>query len=319
MDNRAVFDWNDLRHFLAVARAGSTIAAAKALGTSQSTVHRRLAELEARIGRQLVKRHPTGYRLTDLGEHLLPYAERAEEAMTAFERQSLASDQGLTGVIRVTCASTVADRLARWPLIDAFHARYPGLRVEWVITDRYLDLSKGEADIAIRAGEPRDEALVGRKIATGHWAVYASRSYVERHGRPERLEDVERHFVVACDGEISDYPAARWLRSVAPHATVAARSDNWPGFVLAVKSGAGLGPLPINHGDRESELVRILDTGPELVTHIYLLMHRDMQRTLRVRAFFDFVVAEIKSFRALLSRQDERPKGEVETPTIDQR
>lgn len=314
-----MFDWNDLRHFLAVARAGSTLAAAKVLGTSQSTVHRRLAELEARIGRQLVKRHPTGYRLTELGEQLLPFAERAEEAVTAFERQSLASDQDLAGTIRVTCASTVADRLAKSPLIDAFHARYPGLRVELVITDRLLDLSKGEADIAIRSGEPRDEALVGRTIAEIPWAVYASRCYVERHGRPERAEDIAHHFVVACDGEIANYAAARWLRTVAPHATVAARSDNWPGFVSAVKSGVGLGPLPIHNGDRERELVRLLDTAPELVTQFCLLMHRDMRRTPRVRAFFDFVVTEIKAFRAMLLQQVERPRGELETSTIDRR
>jgi DNA-binding transcriptional LysR family regulator len=312
-----VFDWNDLRHFLAVARAGSTLAAAKVLGTSQSTVHRRLSELEARLGRQLVKRHPTGYRLTETGERLLPYAERAEVAVTAFERQSVASDKDLAGTVRVTCASTLAERLGNSALIDTFHARYPGLRVELVITDRFLDLSKGEADIAIRLGEPTDGTLIGRKIAAAPWAVYASRSYVERHGRLERTEDIEHHLVVAYDGEIANYAAARWLRSVAPRARIAARSENWPGFVLAVKSGVGLGPLPIHHGDRDEDLVRLIDTAPALVSHFWLLMHRDMRRTPRVRAFFDHVVAELPAFRVLLLRQAEGPKGEVETAAMD--
>jgi DNA-binding transcriptional LysR family regulator len=307
MDNRTVFDWNDLRHFLAVACAGSTLAAARTLGTSQSTVHRRLAELETRIGRQLVQRRPTGYQLTELGERLLPYAVRAEEAITAFERQSLASDKDLTGTIRVTCSSTLADRLAKSPLIAAFHSRYSDLRVELLITDRFLDLSKGEADIAIRFGEPQDDGLIGRKIAAVPWAVYASRSYLERHGRLERTEDIKHHFVVAYDGEIANYAAGRWLRSVAPHARVAARSENWPGFVSAVKSGVGLGPLPIHHGDREKELVRLIDTNPELVSYFWLLMHRDMRRTPRVRAFFDYVVAELPAFQALLLRQAEPP------------
>jgi DNA-binding transcriptional LysR family regulator len=300
-----VFNWDDLRYFLAVARAGSTLAAAKALGTSQSTVHRRLAELEARIGRSLVTRKPTGYRLTELGEHLLPFAERVEEASATFERQLLATNSELTGTIRVTCASTLADRLARSPLIDAFHARYPDLRVELVITDRLLDLSKGEADIAIRLGEPHDNALIGRKIAEVPWAVYATQSYVERHGRPERPQDIEQHFVVAYDGEIANYPAAQWLRSVAPHARVAARSETWPAYVLAVKSGVGLGPLPIHHGDREKELVRLIDPSPRLISDFWLLMHRDLRRTPRVRAFFDFVTANIKTFRALLLREVE--------------
>jgi DNA-binding transcriptional LysR family regulator len=109
--------------------------------------------------------------------------------------------------------------------------------------------------------------------------------------------------VVAFDGAIAHYPAAQWLRSIAPHATVAARSDNWPGFVLAVKSGSGLAPLLVSEGDRDHELVRVIDDIPELVTNYYLLAHRDLQRTPRIRAFFDFVAAEITAIRAALAGQ----------------
>lgn len=306
-----MFDWNDLRHFLAVARGGSTLAAAKALRTSQSTVHRRLAELESRIGRKLFARRATGYSLTDVGERLLPYAERAEEAMTAFERQSQASDKDLTGIVRVTCTATVADRLTKSPLIDAFHARYPGLHVELVITHRILDLSKGEADIAIRVGKPRDEALIGRMIMDLPRAIYASHSYVRRHGRPACPEDLAHHFVVAYDGEVANSEPARWLQSLAPRATVSARSDNWPGLVMAIKSGIALGALPVYIGDNERDLVQLFDPVPELATHLWMLMHPDMQRTPRVRAFFDFVVSEIRTFRTLMSQPDPhdiRPK-----------
>lgn len=255
-----MFDWNDLRYFLAVARGGSTLAAARMLGTSQSTVHRRLAELEKHIGCKLVKRSPTGYQLTDVGQRLLEHAERAEEVISTFERHALAAGTGLTGSVRVTCSSTMADRLAKSILIEGFHARYPGLRVEFNITDKYLDLSKGHADIAIRTGEAADENLIGRKIAEVPWAVYATRSYVEHHGRPERTHDLNHHLVVAFDGEIANYAAARWLKSVAPRAKVAARSDNWAAFLTTVKTGVGLAPLPIHHGDRDKELVRLIDT-----------------------------------------------------------
>jgi DNA-binding transcriptional LysR family regulator len=306
MDSGAVFEWSDLRYFLAVARTGSTLAAARTLGTSQSTVHRRLAELETRINRKLAKRCTTGYQLTELGQRLLPYAESVEAAIAAFERYSLASDTDLTGSVRVTCSSTMADRLAKSPLIEAFHARYPGLQVELVITDRYLDLAKGEADIAIRFGEASDDALIGRKIAEVPWAVYATRSYVERHGRPGRPEDIEDHLVVAFDGEIANYAAARWLRSVAPRARIAARSDSWPALIATVKSGAGLAPLPIHHGDRDKELVRLIGTTPGLVSEIWLLVHPDMRQTPRVRTFFEYVIAELKGFRTLLLREFEK-------------
>jgi DNA-binding transcriptional LysR family regulator len=102
------------------------------------------------------------------------------------------------------------------------------------------------------------------------------------------------------------YPGARWLQSVAPDATIATRSDNWPGLVLAVKSGAGLGALLAFQGDSESDLICVID-DIDLMTPYYLLMHRDMQKTPRVRAFADFVAAEIKSFRALLSRDPGSP------------
>jgi DNA-binding transcriptional LysR family regulator len=304
-----VFAWDDLKHFLAFARTGSMLAAAKTLGVNQSTVQRRLAELESRLGHRLIERHLGGYRLSRLGEELRPLAERVEEAAAAVERHLAACDKDLTGTIRVTCPTTFGERFAGSALIDAFHARFPGLRVELLMSDRFLDLAKGEAEIAIRSSSPHDDSLIGRKIAESPWAVYASRSYVERHGQPTRVEDIERHFVVACDGAIAHYPAGRWLRSVAPHATVATRSDTWPGFVAAVKSGAGLAAMPVFQGDRESALVRVIDHIPDLVTPWYLLMHADMQHTPRVRAFFDFVVTEIKAFRALLSGKT--PRGEL--------
>ena len=206
-----MFEWNDLKYFLAVARHHSTIAAGKALGLSQSTVHRRLSELERRTGRQLVTRHTTGYRLTEFGEELLPYAERIETAVTDFERRVTDTERDLTGVIRVTCPEPIVYRMTQSKLIDRFHARHPRLRVEFVSSDRYLDLSKGEADVAFRSGDTDDE-LIGRKIADSIWAVYASRGYIERHGKPERVEDLSRHLLVGFDETLSKHRAATWLR-----------------------------------------------------------------------------------------------------------
>jgi DNA-binding transcriptional LysR family regulator len=305
MDSRKTFEWSDLRYFLAVARAGSTLAAARLLGTSQSTVHRRLSELESQLGRKLVIRAISGYRLTELGQSLLPHAECVEDAIAAFGRQSAAADKSLTGAVRVTCSSTMADRLARSSLIKTFHTRYPRLRVEFVVTDKYLDLSKGEADIAIRTGSAADEALVGRKIAEVPWAVYAARSYVERYGRPSAPENIADHLVVAFDGDIADYAASRWLKSVAPRAKVAARSDSWPAMLATVKTGVGLGLLPIHHGDREKDLVRLIDPTPGVTSEFWLLVHPDMRNMPRVSAFFDYMLEELTAFRALLLRQGE--------------
>src|SRR3981081_2726582 len=205
-----MFDWNDLKYLLAVARHHSTIAAGKSLGLSQSTVHRRVSELERRIGRQLMTRHPSGYRLTEFGEELIPYAERIEAAIGEFELRVKDTARELAGVIRVTCPEPILFRMATSLLIDRFHTRHPGLRVEFVTSDRYLDLSKGEADVAFRSGDTDDE-LVGRKIADSIWAVYASRTYVERHGQPTRAEDLSLHPLVGFDDSLANHRASKWL------------------------------------------------------------------------------------------------------------
>lgn len=295
----AMFDWNDLRYLLAVAREGSTLSAAKALGVSQPTVQRRLTALEERIGSALVERLPTGYRLTELGRTMLPYAEDIERSFLAFERRLMSGGQELRGTLRVTCPEGAASRLFA-PLIESFRARYPELGVELIMTDRRLDLARGEAEIAVRIHDPGEDSLVARKIADSRWMVYASRSYIDRHGEPRRLAELDRHSVVEYGGELADSNAARWLRRVAPEATVAARGNSMLGVLAAVKSGVGLAPLPMMLGGSETDLRPVLEPVPDLDTKVYLVMHPDLRRTARVRAFCDFVAAEIGRFRPLL-------------------
>jgi DNA-binding transcriptional LysR family regulator len=298
--NGRMFDWNDLKYFLAVARHQSTIAAGKALGLSQSTVHRRLAELERRLGRQLVTRHTSGYRLAEFGQTLLPYAERVETAIADLETRVTGATRDLSGVIRMTCPEPILQRIAQAQLMDRFHARHPGLRVEFVTSDRYLDLTKGEADVAFRSGDTDDE-LVGRKIADSLWAVYASREYVRRHGKPERLEDLSRHLLVGLDESMSKHRTAMWLKNVAPNATMSARNNSVLGLLASVKSGVGIGPLPTALGDAEADLVRLMGPIPELTRSWRLLTHPDLRRAPRIAAFFDFIVEEREALKSILT------------------
>lgn len=296
-----MFDWNDLRYFLAVARHRSTIAAARALKLNQSTVQRRVAELERRIGRKLVKRSPAGYRLTELGQEMLAYAERVEQAVLAFQEHLEAAKREAVGVIRLTCPEPLVYRITQSSLLERFEAKHPGLRVEFVMSDKYLDLSKGEADVALRSGDTDDGELVGRKLADSFWAVYASRKYVEQHGKPERIEDLERHPLIGLDETMAKHRAAKWLAQVAPNAKIVARNNSVLGLVYAVKSGVGIAPLPTALGDAEPDLVRVLGPIPELARIWRLLAHPDVRRTPRVSAFFDFMVSEIEALRPILT------------------
>jgi DNA-binding transcriptional LysR family regulator len=293
------YDWNDLRYFLAVARTGSTISAAKDLGVNQSTVQRRLVALEQAVGRKLVERLPVGYRLTSFGEELRPHAEAVETAIACLDRKIASTDTAPSGTVRLTCSEGMAYRFIP-RMLDVFHSRYPSVRVDLLISDDYLDLAKGEADIALRAGESKDSALITRKIADTPWAMYANRSYVGRHGRVDGADDLHRHAMIIFDGELERLGISKWLRSRAPDAVVTARCNHVIGMLLTVKSGVGIGPLPLQVGDLEEDLVRVLDPVPESMASIYLLVHPDLRNVPRVRALFDFMVSEVDSFRPLL-------------------
>jgi len=293
-----MFDWNDLKHFLAVVRHGSTIAAAKALGVNQSTVHRRLTELEARLGRELVTRHPTGYRLTEFGQTLVAHAEKVEAAALALEGHVGDAARDRSGAIRLTCPEPIVHRLM--PLIERFHASHPQLRVEFVTSDRYLDLLKGDADVALRSGDTEDD-LVGRKVADSVWAVYASRNYVERHGKPERIEDLPKHRLVGLDEAMRQHRAVTWLNSVAPPSAVVARSNSILGLVQAVKSGLGLGPLPTAIADEQAELVQVLGPISDLSRSWRILTPSDLRHTHRISTFFDFITEEREALKRVLT------------------
>ena len=296
-----MFDWNDLKYLLAVAQHGSTLAASRALAVDQSTVQRRVAELERRIGLLLIKRDRTGYHLTDAGKGLLAQAERVQQEIRVFEQQVVAARDAAVGVIRVTCPEPLALRLARSSLIERFHALHPGLRVEFVLSDRYMDLGKGEADIALRSGDTDDGELIGRKIGDSLWAVYASRRYIEQYGRPERLEDLGRHALIGFDDSMSQHRAAVWLRTVAPEGRIVVRNNSVLGLVNSAKADMGLAPLPTALGDAEDDLLRVLGPIKELTRIWRVLTTAELRRQARVATFFDYVVAEIDALRPIIT------------------
>lgn len=296
-----MFDWDDLKYFLSVAHHGSTLAASRALGVDQSTVQRRVAELERRVGLVLIKRERNGYRLTEVGESLLTQAERIQQAFEAFEREVLTARDAVVGVIRVTCPEPLALRLARSSLIDRFHALHPALKVEFLMSDRYLDLTKGEADIALRSGDTDHGELIGRKIGDSLWAVYASRQYVEEHGSPEGVEDLAKHALIGFDESMAQHRAAVWLRAVAPHGRIVVRNNSVLGVVNSAKAAMGLAALPTAIGDSEGDLLRVLGPIKELSRIWRILTTAELRRQARVATFFDYVVKEIDALRPIIT------------------
>lgn len=296
-----MFDWNDLKVFLAVARHGSTVAAAKALQINQSTVQRRVAELERCLGQPLVKRHPTGYRLTEFGEGLLAQATCVGDAVQGLEKQIESMRRDVVGVIRVTGPEPLVYRITQSTLLDRFHARHPGLRVEFVMSDKYLDIANGDADVALRSGDTEDNELVGRKIGDSVWAVYASRKYIERCGQPATIEALQDHDLIGFEEGMAKHRASQWLHQVAPHGRIVARNNSVLGLLYSAKAGVGVAALPTAIADVEPELVRVLGPVPELARIWRLLTTPELRQTPRVSAFFDFIVEEVETLRPILT------------------
>lgn len=296
-----MFDWDDLKPFLAVARHGSTTAAARALQVDQSTVQRRIAGLERRVGQALVERHPDGYRLTAFGDELRPLAEAVERQVAALEQRIRDSGRELNGIVRLTCPEPLVQRIVQSPLLDRLHSAHPRLRVEFVTSDRYLDLWKGEADVALRSGDTVDGKLVGRKVADSLWAVYASRAYVQRAGSPACMAETAGHPWIMLDGSMARHRSNQWLQQALPPVRVGATSSSVLGLVHSAKAGVGIAALPTALGDAEPDLVRLFGPVPELTRIWRILTTPALRRTARVDAFFRFIAAETATLRPILT------------------
>lgn len=298
-------DWDDLRIALAVAEAGSLSAAARSLGLSHSTVLRRLGAFEAKIGVRLFDRQPRGYAPTAAGLETREAAARMAAEVAGLSRRLAGQDLRLEGSVRLTAPDDVMetlliDRLAR------FRRDYPGIRVEAVIDNRMLSLTRREADIAVRPTRSPDDALVGRRVASVATAVYGNPARVT-FPAPARAPDT----LAGCPWigwEQGGAPASlgAWLRRAVPEPQVVYRTNSMLNQLTACWAGLGLALLPCFLGDTSPELVRILGPLDDLETGLWLLTHEDLRRTARVRALLDFLFEELKSQRPLL--QGERPR-----------
>lgn len=296
-----MYDWNDLRMFLAVARDGSTLAASRTLKVDQTTVARRVAALEQALGVALFERLQSGYRLTEMGEGVRHSAERVEAEADTLARLVAQQGRKLSGVIRVTTNESLANSFVT-PWLGEFAEIYPDIRVQMIIDDRRLDLARGEADVAIRAGSrPTDGALVVRALSVVTWSLYCSRAYAARRGVPTSAEELNDHLILGGEGTLAGLPGMLWMAEKAPRAVVAAHSNSMSNLLASVKAGLGVTTLPCVVGDPEPDLVRCIADVPELDSEMVLVTRSDMKDLPRMRAFTDFLIAHVSAVRHRLA------------------
>jgi len=293
-DSRPLRSWDDIRIFLAIHRAGSLSAAAGPLGVTQPTCGRRLAALERALGLRLFDRTPDGLSITTEGTTLLEAATAMEDKAHELALRVSATDAKFDGVVRIATTELFALAFLSGAVPEV-RARYPGIRIELVISDEPTDLLRREADFAIRFGpsgyRPTPDTLIAQKVTTQPFALYAAESYLERRGAPADPNVLAGHDVVVYTRPT--YAGRDWFMQAIQGATIALLTPSMAVAATAVARGCGLGFLP-RLGAREHASLRRL-TGAIASANGWFVVHPDLRRVPRIRAVMDATAALLRA------------------------
>ena len=301
-----MLDWDDLRFFLALSRHGSLSAAAKVLHVSQSTVGRRLTSLEATLAVRLLNRTPDGYVPTLAGTAVREKAERLEAEALALERDVSGRDARLRGLVRVTCAETMAAHVLA-PSFASLHATHPDIMIELIPNPRELSLSMREADISVRLGQPEQHDLVVRRIGGIAFGIYATAEYLRECGTLDFDDGCPGHRLITQMDDTQEMTQSAWLTEMASRATVVLQTSSHEAAVLAAANGGGLACLARFRADAEDRLIRIPVPAEPPSADVLLLVHKDNRDTPRIRVVLTHITDCIHELASML--QPENAEG----------
>lgn len=295
-DRFSSVDWDDLRVFLAVHRAGTLRGAARALGVNHATVTRRLGQIEGALGSDLFERRPEGLVPSQAGEDLLAAAERVEGELLAVQRRIGGRDDSPRGVVRLSVPPAMLRSFLARELV-AFARTNPGIELDVDASHSYSDLARREADVAVRMADEVAEDLVALRVLRYRKAIYAAPSHLGDAADTGTL-DPERHNWIGW-GENLPYPS--WTRDT-PFPELPVRHRLFSNILQleAAREGLGLALLPCFLGDPEPGVVRVPGTSTLDGKSIWLLYHQDLRKTARVRMLIDFLAPAIRRHRALV-------------------
>lgn len=294
------WQWDDVRFFLAVARAGSLSGAARALGVGHVTVGRRIALLEKRLGVTLLNRTPDGFATTSAGQAILRECAAMESAAMDLERIVAGRDALIAGAVRVTTTEPLAYQFVA-PAIAGLHEAHPELRVDLITGVRSLDIGRREADLAIRFARPSASDLVCRKLGEVGFSLYASKRYLASAGVPKRGEGLAGFDLITFTGA----PAATspfFMGESLEGARVALRCNNPLIQVRAAACNAGIVEAACFLGDASSDLVRVWPDEAPARRAAWLIMHQDMQRAARIKAVSSVITEAFRRQRRILEQ-----------------
>lgn len=291
-------NWDDMRVFLALARAGTLAAAARQVEQDATTVARRIQRLETALGTVLFEHGATGQSLTESGHRLLAHAEAMEAGARAV-RQQAEEGAGLGGTIRISVSEGFGTGFMA-PRLAGFAEAHPGVALDLIASTGFLNPSRREADIAIMLARPRGGPLIAAKLTDYRLGVYASERYLAATGAVEGVEGLIRRRLVGYVPDLIYAPELRYLAEVDERLEPAIRSSSITAQARLIASGAGCGILPCFLGDATPGLVRLLADAVSIERSFWLVVHRDMRRVTRIEAFIAWLRGEVSNAQSTL-------------------
>lgn len=294
-----MFDWNDLRFFLEVARARSLSAAARKLGVNHTTVARRVQSLEGSLRTRLFEKTPSGYLLTSTGTDLLKQAEKIESANLAVAESVGGQNAVLTGNVRLGVPEGFGTQFIA-PRLKDFYRRYPGIDLELVAGPQFLSISKREVDLAVTLSRPQVGRLIARKLTDYALKLYATRDYLKRHAPIRDVEDLRGHTLIGYIDDLIYAPQLRYLDEILPDARVKLRSSSINAQVAAAESGLGLSVLHCFGASQRKALQVVLREQIAVKRSFWLSMHQDLRHIRRVNAVWEWMLETVAQNQKLL-------------------
>jgi DNA-binding transcriptional LysR family regulator len=280
-------NWEDIRHFVALAREGTLSAAARTLGVDHATVARRVAALETSTGLKLVDRRARATLLTDDGKRIAAVAAPMEETAFALSRAAQAAKRGIDGEVTISAPPNFASSVIA-PQLVRLRQQHPGIRIKLIGEKRRASLSRREADVALRLLRPVESGLIVRKIGSFGFSLY---------GAPAYLNKTPPHAFafIGYDASMTESPQEVWLRTIIGEREVVLRTNDLEAQIAAARSGLGIAALPHYLGDGDPRLQRHDLPERPVSRDVWLVVHRDLRQVPPVRAVMEFLVSCLKS------------------------
>lgn len=275
-----MFDWENLRCFIAVAQSGSLSAAARRLKVDHATVSRRLGALEAELNMRLVDRLPRACQMTAAGRQVLALAAQMEENAFSIERLAQAGQAPMQGTVTISVPPVLANNLFVNHL-HAFAQRHPGIRLAIASQAQSVSLGRREADIAVRLFRPEEPQSVTRKLADMAFGLYASRDYAQ-------ASEPAAWAFIGYAAQHAEMPHPKWLQSIARGRRIACEVSDITMQQAAARTGVGVAGLPVFMGDSDPALQRLPCDGEPFHREVWLVVHPDLRNSPMIRAVIDF-------------------------------